>query len=204
MRFWRFVLLLGPTTGTKREILEVLRTHNEVSVKELSEAVGISASTLHQHLADLQARDWVEKRSDRDGPGRPRHLYYLSEEAEDLFPHSYAGLSSILLKTALTLTNKEDLKQKLTEYMRQDLEKYDDLESALTSMGFYPEMKHGGSESDRTITFHQCPFYEVAQENPLLCEVDEALLSEVTQQSVQKECCIADGADQCEFQLTPN
>jgi predicted ArsR family transcriptional regulator len=69
-------------------------------------------------------------------------------------------------------------------------------------MGFYPEIQDVNAESGGKITFHQCPFYEVAQKNPILCEVDEAVLSEVTQKSAQKECCIADGAEKCEFQLT--
>jgi DeoR family suf operon transcriptional repressor len=196
--------LFGTKSGTKGEILEVLRTQNEVSIKHLSNAIGVSTSTLNEHLADLQAENLVDKQSDREGPGRPRHLYFLTENAEKLFPHSYSGLSSDLLKIALNLTDKENLKQKLTKYVKQDLEKYDDLESALSSMGFYPEMQDTDPESGQTITFHQCPFYEVAQENPILCEVDEAVLSEVTQKSVQKECCIADGAEKCEFQLTPS
>ncbi len=191
--------MLGPTTGTKQDILEVLRSRTEAPIKDLSEAVGISPSTLREHLSELEALNLIDKRSDRDGPGRPRHLYFLSEDAEALFPHSYADLSSKLLEIVLTLSDEKHVKQKLTDLMQETIEEFDTLESALQAMGFYPEIKQGDSQSDRTIIFHQCPFHEVAQDNPLLCDVDEALLTEVIQKTVEKKCCIASDANRCVF-----
>lgn len=196
--------MLTQKTGTKREILECLRTDNEATIDELIDQVDVSRSTLSEHLSDLQAMDLIDKRSERDGPGRPHYLYFLTRKAEKLFPHAYAKLASLLLEVMESLADKERIRDRLTDAMERHVQQFDSLEVALQSIGFYPDMDAESTDSDdeSTIVFHQCPFDEVAREHPVLCDVDERMLQSMTGKMVTKSCCIADGEQQCEFVLS--
>lgn len=189
-------------TGTKWEILEVLREQEELTIDELEEHLDVSSSTLNEHLSDLQAMDLIDKETEKDGPGRPHYLYFLTEEAEHLFPHSYARLASMLLDVIRTLADQPEANQKIAQVMKNHLEEYDDLKTALRTLGFYPEFD---DESDQeTIIYHQCPFYDVAKKDPSLCEIDQQVLEEVTEKDVEMNDCIATGSKRCEFVLTKN
>lgn len=189
-------------SGTKWEILSVLRENGESSVKALETETEVSSSTLNEHLSDLRAMELIDKHSKRDGPGRPQHLYFLTDEAEELFPHAYSKLASMLLEVVNSLIDEPQTRRKLTDVLTEHFQEYDDLESALKAFGFFPEFSEQGKRT--TIKYHQCPFYEVAQEAPSLCDVDREVLEEMTGKSVSKNSCIVSGSESCEFVLTEN
>src|SRR6266550_1352912 len=88
---------LASLPTTKREILTALRKRGECDVQGLASAVGITVSGVRQHVARLTAAGFIEHRSLREGPGRPRHAYRLSAGAEALFPKYYSQLTNELL-----------------------------------------------------------------------------------------------------------
>ncbi|MFB6344246.1 MAG: helix-turn-helix transcriptional regulator, partial [bacterium] len=152
--------MLANKDSTKWEILSELRESSECTVSDLRENAGVSPSTLNEHLSDLEAMNLVDKRSEKHGPGRPRHLYSLTEDAEHLFPNAYAELASMLLEVIESFSDEPEAREKLVEVLTNQLNEYDDLERALRALGFYPDFELDG-ESE-TITYQQCPFYEVA------------------------------------------
>lgn len=189
-------------SGTKWEILETLRESGESSVKNLESELDLSPSTLNEHLTDLRAMDLLEKRSDRDGPGRPRHLYFLTDEAESLFPHGYSKLASLLMDVVKSLIDEPHAREKLAEVLSDHYEEYDNLENALEAIGFYPEFSD--EDGQTTIRYNQCPFLEVAREDSSLCDIDKAVLEEMTGRSARMEECIVTGSSCCEFVLSEN
>src|SRR5260221_12944547 len=96
---------------TRREILEVLHERGEATVDELVEALKprinheITAVTVRHHLDVLRSEALVtppEIRR-RNAPGRPQHVYGLSERALEQFPNNYQNLAANLLTQIKTM-----------------------------------------------------------------------------------------------------
>ena len=77
---------------TRVQILQLLRRHGQMTAAELSDALGIGAVGIRQHLALLDRDGLVHTAGVRRGVGRPSHLYGLTGQAEALFPKRYDRL----------------------------------------------------------------------------------------------------------------
>lgn len=88
---------LAGLPATRREMLFYLKRTGEASTESLSEHTGITPSGARQHLAALEQDGFIQFRDDRDGRGRPRKIYTLSESGDALFPRAYEGLTNELL-----------------------------------------------------------------------------------------------------------
>ena len=195
--------MLEVRRGTKWDILRRLRQEGEATLQDLEDEMDLSASTLNEHLSDLQARDYVDKRSERDGPGRPHYVYFLTEEAEHLFPHAYAELATMLMDVIRSLADGPEARRKISTIMRDHLRKYDDLETALDRLGYFPKTEEA-PDGSTVFEFHQCPFHDVAKEEPTLCNIDRSVLEDVSEGTVEMEESIVDGASACRFTVSRN
>lgn len=89
---------------TRRLILEILRERGQATVDdivlELRKRRGdITAVTVRHHLTRLQEAGLItapEMRR-RNTPGRPQHMYALTDKAQEHFPNNYQLLASSLL-----------------------------------------------------------------------------------------------------------
>lgn len=90
-------MLLDLIPEARREILKLLKRHGPLPVEDLAEALAITVSGARQHLAGLEKDGVVTYQRIRHGPGRPRHLYELTEEGDALFPRRYPELTNELL-----------------------------------------------------------------------------------------------------------
>ena len=68
------------------KILAYLQRHGEATVKDLEELLGISTTAVREHLTHLEVKDLLSTRLVRNGPGRPRLVYFLTARAQELFP----------------------------------------------------------------------------------------------------------------------
>ena len=86
-----------PAPTVRRDILILLRQLGPSSPDQLAARLGISRTGILQQLRALEAAELVERRPERHGVGRPRHLYDVTAHAQDLFPSNYDGLAAGLL-----------------------------------------------------------------------------------------------------------
>jgi predicted ArsR family transcriptional regulator len=89
---------------TRQHILEILKESGEATVDEivtaLSERIGdITAVTVRHHLEILRGDGLVSAPAvrRRTTPGRPQHVYSLTDKALELFPNNYRNLAEELL-----------------------------------------------------------------------------------------------------------
>jgi predicted ArsR family transcriptional regulator len=78
-------------------MLFYLKRNGEASTETLSAHTGITVSGARQHLTALEQDGFIAFRGDRDGRGRPRKIYTLSDAGDALFPRAYEGLTNELL-----------------------------------------------------------------------------------------------------------
>src|SRR5437764_11477553 len=81
----------------RREIVVSLRREGPASPDQLARRVGASRTGVLQQLKALQSGGLVSRQTVRHGVGRPRHVYDVTDRAQDLFPTNYDGLANGLL-----------------------------------------------------------------------------------------------------------
>src|SRR3954471_13308816 len=85
------------TGALRRQILVHLRRDGPSTPDQLAVAIGASRTGVLQQLRALEATHFVSRQTIRHGVGRPRHLYELTGDAQELFPSNYDGLAAGLL-----------------------------------------------------------------------------------------------------------
>ena len=90
-------MLLDLIPEARREILKLLKRQGPLAVEAIAEALEITVSGARQHLAGLEKDGVISYQRVRQGPGRPRHIYELTEEGDALFPRHYGELANELL-----------------------------------------------------------------------------------------------------------
>lgn len=83
--------------NSKTRILAVLKRTGARSVDDLASALRLAPMTVRQHLTALERDEMVSVAEQRNGAGRPRHLYSLTERGDAAFPRRYDRFASMLL-----------------------------------------------------------------------------------------------------------
>ncbi|MGD2070077.1 MAG: helix-turn-helix domain-containing protein [Gemmatimonadota bacterium] len=89
--------LLELIPEARREILIALKKAGPLPVEAIADALDITVSGARQHLSGLQRDGVVTYQRVREGPGRPRHFYELTDTGDALFARNYAVLAGELL-----------------------------------------------------------------------------------------------------------
>src|SRR3954471_21607970 len=98
----------GGPSGLRRDIVMQLRMDGPSSPDQLADRLGASRTGVLQQLRALESARLVARQTVRHGVGRPRHLYDVTADAQDLFPSNYDGLATGLLE-AIGAVGGEDL-----------------------------------------------------------------------------------------------
>src|SRR6266516_5196576 len=109
---------VGGSSTLRRDLLLRLRHDGPSAPEELATSLGASRTGVLQQLHALEAAGLVSRQAIRHGVGRPRHVYDVTEAAQDLFPTNYDGLASGLL-AAIRAVGGEDLVQDVFEERRR-------------------------------------------------------------------------------------
>lgn len=201
------------TDSPAGEVLMVLQRRGSATVKELEEALGVTANAVRQQIANLLAEGYIEMRVERSGRGRPRHLYSLTARGRALFPRHYDEFTNSLLQEMLVTEGPEKVQslfgrlgRRLAEqYARQIAEKTPAerakaLTEILNAKGILAEVRFDPDG----IVFQEytCPYYELAREHRSICDMEEGMIAQVIQQPVALVQCTLDGHHGCQFKIT--
>src|SRR5919198_5726840 len=84
-------------SSLRHAILVRLRHDGPSSPEQLAAALNASRTGVLQQLRALETARLVARQTVRHGVGRPRHIYDVTPDAQDLFPTNYDGLAASLL-----------------------------------------------------------------------------------------------------------
>jgi len=87
------VSLLG---GTKSKILHELRERDQTA-RDVAARLRVQVSAARKHLERLKELGLVEEQFVRQGPGRPKKLYLLTDAGKELFPRRYDAILNAVL-----------------------------------------------------------------------------------------------------------
>jgi DeoR family suf operon transcriptional repressor len=170
-------------TTRRDRILDYLRTHASVTLEELAQALKIEAAAVRYHLRRLEEAGLIESRPWMEGKrGRPRRCYSLSRRLH--------GDNLPMLVTVLLMRMREQglegerLAASLAEGLRRALPvdrgqapervRLHLLLDWLERWHYAPRWE--AAAHGPRLFFHHCPYYEVLEEHPELCQMDVLLL----------------------------
>jgi DeoR family suf operon transcriptional repressor len=197
---------------TRDIVLKTLLTRQRCTINELAEVVGINPISVRHHVTKLEAGGLVTSEEERHGVGRPRRLYFLTEEGMEQFPTRYLRLTVRLLaqlKENLPEAMVNELFSQVADGLISDysfeldlkdmpLEKrLDVLKELLEGEGFTMEWER---KSDGYHIYESnCPYFHIGQTHPEICAVDQTLISNILSVPVEKVECILSGDSQCSY-----
>lgn len=200
--------------STRDRILQSLLRKPRSTINELAEAVGINPISVRHHLTNLQMEGLVEAQEERHGVGRPRLVYLLTEDGMEHFPTRYLRLTTRLLAqmkesmpkpvvTKLFTQVAEGLAAEYTDQMKgmSMEERLDTVKELLGEEGFTVEWEK--SKDGYRIHEITCPYFQIGQNHPEVCAVDQTLISKMLAVPANKVQCILDGAAHCTYLVQP-
>lgn len=216
---------LLPTAGNgasnlRRDLLLRLRLDGPSSPDQLASRLGASRTGVLQQLRALGAARLVSRQTVRHGVGRPRHLYDVTPDAQQLFPANYDGLAAGLL-AAIEAIGGDDLleqvfvarRRQLGARVREDLadrltpgaplfERVRELAVIQTSNGYLANAAMNGDGSV-LLEEHNCAIFHVAAGAPAACRAELELFREVLGAEVVRDQHIASGDRCCSYRISP-
>lgn len=198
--------------STRERILQRLLTKPNSSISELADAVGINSISVRHHLASLQADGLVTAQEERHGVGRPRLVYFLTEDGREKFPTRYLELTNRLIDQLKEKYPQDslqaifvDIAQALTKGEANGLEglpvekKLEQLQKFMTNEGYGIFWEKQGD----SFVVHQssCPYFHVTRQHPEVCTLTRSIISQFLSLDSKEIDYIYDENGQCSFYL---
>jgi predicted ArsR family transcriptional regulator len=180
--------------------------------------MGASRTGVLQQLRALEATGFVSRETVRHGVGRPRHLYDITPEAQELFPTNYDGLATGLL-AAIGEVGGEGLveqvfiarRRQIGHRLRRELDDrvgvdapfVDRVRALAVLQDEQGYLADATVEADGTIRLreHNCAIFDVARGERAACDAEIDLFREVLGAEVVRETHIASGDRCCSYRI---
>jgi len=162
-------------------------TSEPLTVELIAERTGLHANTVRGHLEVLLASGTVVREAaDANGRGRPRWLYQSGRRPASPFRALAEALSA-----QLTLVRDPSLAESAAEHWAQALpeeltaatpdEAVAEATVALNRLGFNAAASPVGD----AIAVTACPYADIVDENPVICDIHTALVARLLKQTGQ-------------------
>jgi predicted ArsR family transcriptional regulator len=208
----------GSGSSLRHAILVRLRHDGPSSPEKLATALGASRTGVLQQLRALESASLVQRQTVRHGVGRPRHIYDVTADAQELFPTNYEGLAASLL-VAIGAVGGDTLleevftarRRQLGERIRRELrervgpnaslaDRVRELAVIQDEQGYRCEMSQ---EPDGTLELRECncAIFDVAKRTDLACQAELDLFRQVLGAKVVRRSHIASGDRCCSYTI---
>ncbi len=185
--------------ATRQRILEILKERHAATVEELAHELELTPVTVRHHLDILRSEGLIQAPQvrRRDSPGRPQHVYALTEAADAYFPKNYAGFTNLMLHEMRDQVEPEKMRS-ILDGMATRLaaqvpaaapaetlpQRMDRVVSFLNSQGY--EARWEPTDGGCLVHAHNCPYHDVARENVEPCVMDATLIAQLTGSTPQR------------------
>ena len=201
---------------TRRQILEILRERGEATVDDIVADLkalrgSITSVTVRHHLAKLQDDGMVDNPQmlHRATPGRPQHIYVLTEQGNSFFPNNYHNLATNLLQqmkqtlpeqqvnviiegVADTMANEANIPND-----RSLRERMDKVVEYLNKQGYDADWDI--HKEGFVLNTNNCPYHDVEKHDDMLCQMDMRLIASMLGVVPCLLSRVSDGDEQCSY-----
>ena len=209
---------IGGSSALRRNLLVMLRHEGPSAPEDLATALGASRTGVLQQLHALETAGLVSRRSVRHGVGRPRHVYDVTDAAQELFPTNYDGLALGLLAAIRAIggdalvddvfderrrTTETRVRQRLSERLPADASVEDrarELAVIQDEQGYLAEA-HVGADGVLRLVERNCAIHHIAADSAAACRAELDLFRDILGTDVQRETHIAAGDRCCTYRI---
>lgn len=204
-RFW---------DSTRGRIVLLLRRQNR-TVQELADALGVTNNAVRAQLTALERDRIVRQSGTRPGIRKPKILYDLTAEADQLFPKVYGPLLCHLLEVlkdeiapkklggiVRTVGRRMALDHRATSLVDRQHDPAAQAVAVLRDLGGLCESSSELKEGNGKVAIHcsDCPLALIVVDHPEICVLVETLLSEVLGAPVRQR-CETQPSPRCRFEI---
>lgn len=178
--------------ATRERILKILKERGQATVKELSEALDLTTVTIRHHLDTLRRENLVAAPTvrHRKAPGRPQHVYSLTQDASDFFPKRYEPLIDLVfdeLRSQLSTEQFRHITERIGKRIAADAEvpADSDLRERVALAADFLDERGYMARWEETATgeflihIANCPYEGVSRSHEEVCNIDLTVLSEL-------------------------
>jgi predicted ArsR family transcriptional regulator len=206
---------------TRQYILDILRLKRQATVDELvgdlekRRGSSITAVTVRHHLNELLKEQLIttSELKHRDSPGRPQHVYVLTDAAVEHFPSNYQPLLTHLLEqltNSLSHTQINVLFEGIADHMAVDaavpslslVERLNYVINYLNEHGYNADWER--RDDGFILNTTNCPYHQLAEGNRMLCEMDLRLVSSLLGIVPRLMSRMSDGDSTCSYFIPDN
>jgi predicted ArsR family transcriptional regulator len=209
---------VGGPSNLRRALLLRLRHDGPSSPENLGVGLGVSRTGVLQQLHALETAGLVSRQAVRHGVGRPRHVYDVTDAAQDLFPTNYDGLASGLLVAIRAIGGEElidgvfderrritrdRIRQRMADRLAPEARLVDrarELAVIQDEQGYLAETVIGADGIIRLVE-RNCAIHRVAADNGAACQAELDLFREILGPDVERETHIAAGDRCCTYRI---
>ena len=198
---------------TRMRILQLLKMRAGMTVSQLTDALPISQMGIRQHLAILEAEDLVEYHREKQKRGRPLHVYRLTDQANSLFPTTYANFAVGLMHEVAKFNGPDFITKVFQERMKSQLQAYQqrlhgkDLPERVKELTRIRDEEgymacFDENEDGYVLIEHNCPISVIAEEYPYVCEIELGLFRQSLGTKVVREEHLMQGSHRCCYRIS--
>jgi predicted ArsR family transcriptional regulator len=197
---------------TRNRVTRSLLDHGPSTVAELAERLGLTPAGIRRHLDAAIADGTIVAREERSvgprGRGRPARRFSLSDAGHDSGPTAYDDVAvdalRYLRESVGDAAVEDFARRRMAEWEARYAERIaalpldqraEALAQALADDG-YASTVHDTSLGVQ-VCQHHCPVQHVAEEFPVLCEVETEAIGRLVGRHVQRLATIARGDGVC-------
>ncbi|HEX3282853.1 MAG TPA: ArsR family transcriptional regulator [Pyrinomonadaceae bacterium] len=194
--------------STRGRIVSLLRGET-LTVNELAEQLQLTDNAVRAHLLTLERDGLIKQSGVRRGFRKPHFSYKLTHEAEALFPKAYDRLLNALIKVLQERLDPKAVADILRQVGRSLAARQSSVKGSLENRarGAVKALEAlGGSariekeENKLIIRSGSCPLAAAVSEHPEVCQLAEALMTEIVGTRVIER-CDRNGPPQCRFEI---
>lgn len=203
---------LDADASTRRRVVQSVLEHGPSTASELAERLGLTAAAIRRHLSALLEQGVLDSREQRvyggRGRGRPAKVFILTDTGRSDFYQAYDDLAIAALHHLVEAAGSDAVRvlaQKRVQEVEKrfltlresepDLPPNQALARALSDDGYVASIQP--VSSGEQLCQHHCPVANVAEQFPLLCQVETEVFSKLLGSHVQRLATIAHGDGVC-------
>lgn len=199
---------------TRGKIVEELRRRGTASAADLAALFGLSPNAVRQQLVVLERDGLVVEKAVRRGPTKPTLEFSLTQAADKLFPQQYDKMLSAVLREVRDLYGEPAVAQIFDGISKRAVDKAKARVTASDTEGKVAQLtetlreqgvvaEYSLIEGGFALEEHNCPYSEVAKENPEMCQVIHHVFDGTLGGRVEQTDSLATGGKSCRFELKP-
>lgn len=197
---------------TDQAVIDLLRGDAALSVSDLAEALGVTATAIRQRLDRLMRNGLVERTAVGGRRGRPSHAYSLTQQGQKVGGDNFRDLAFVLWREIRGIKDpaiRRGLLGRIGSGLA-DIERsavvgdtptarLDGVANVLRRRQIACGVEPCGDGGLPVLTTYSCPYPDLAEADRGICAAERSMIEELVGNSVRLSECRLDGGSCCRF-----